>query len=151
MGPLYHLVEAGDRLQALSEAIRVTRPGGLVVATAISLHASLLDLAVHDLLDDETIPGLLELMASGVNDGRFGFTEAYVHTADAFEAELTSSGLVDISVKGVEGPLWPVTRFGDPDADLTRYVTAARVAESDRRVIAASAHFLGAGRTPPSM
>jgi hypothetical protein len=26
--PLYYLVEAGDRAQALAEAVRVTRPGG---------------------------------------------------------------------------------------------------------------------------
>ena len=146
MGPLYHLIDPAQRMKALREAIRVTRPGGLVAATAISLHASLLDLAVHDLLSDENLEGLEELMATGINDGRFGFTEAYVHTVDEFEIELTTSGLADVTVKGIEGPLWPVARFRDPDADLSPYVAAARVAESDRRIIAASAHFLGAGR-----
>ncbi|MGK2930672.1 MAG: class I SAM-dependent methyltransferase, partial [Acidimicrobiales bacterium] len=32
LGPLYHLVAPDDRARALSEAVRVTRPGGLVVA-----------------------------------------------------------------------------------------------------------------------
>ncbi len=36
LGPLYHLVERDDRLTALREARRVLRPGGVVVAAAIS-------------------------------------------------------------------------------------------------------------------
>lgn len=147
MGPLYHLIRPLDRQQALREAIRVTRPGGAVAVTAISLHASLLDLTVHGLLDDESLTWVHELMASGVNDGRFGFTEAFMHTADELEAELVGSGLGDVEVKGIEGPLWPVTRFRDPTQDLSQFVLAAREAESDRHVIAASAHFLGVGRT----
>ena len=43
MGPLYHLTEHTDRLRALDEARRVVRPGGLVVAAAVSRYASLLD------------------------------------------------------------------------------------------------------------
>ncbi|HEX5017066.1 MAG TPA: class I SAM-dependent methyltransferase [Actinomycetes bacterium] len=146
MGPLYHLLDRSERLRALVEAARVTRPSGVVAVTAISLHASLLDLAVHNLLQEENIPRVREMMETGVNDGRFGFTESYMHTADAFEAELMDSGLLDVTVKGIEGPVWPVTRFRPPEGDLTPFVAAARVAESDRHVIAASCHFLGAGR-----
>jgi SAM-dependent methyltransferase len=147
MGPLYHLIDAADRQQVLREAIRVTRPGGVVAATAISVHASLLDLAVHDLLNEETVDGVRELMATGVNDGRFGFTEAYMHSVEEFEEELVGSGLQDVDVKGLQGPLWPVTRFRDPTQDLSPFVMAARIAESDRRIMAASAHLFGAGRT----
>jgi ubiquinone/menaquinone biosynthesis C-methylase UbiE len=43
LGPLYHLVEVRDRAQALSEAARVTRPGGLVVAAGINRYAGLLE------------------------------------------------------------------------------------------------------------
>lgn len=43
LGPLYHLVEAADRAQALAEAARVTRPGGVVVAAGISRYAGLLE------------------------------------------------------------------------------------------------------------
>lgn len=42
LGPLYHLVERGDRILALEEAARVLRPGGLLFAAAISRFAALL-------------------------------------------------------------------------------------------------------------
>jgi SAM-dependent methyltransferase len=43
LGPLYHLTERVDRVRALAEAKRVVRPGGVVVAAAISRFASLFD------------------------------------------------------------------------------------------------------------
>ena len=43
VGPLYDLIEASDRATALAEARRIVRPGGVVVATAISRFASLMD------------------------------------------------------------------------------------------------------------
>ncbi|WP_169923393.1 methyltransferase domain-containing protein [Paramicrobacterium agarici] len=36
LGPLYHLAGARERLTALTEAARVTRPGGVVFAAALS-------------------------------------------------------------------------------------------------------------------
>lgn len=45
LGPLYHLTDRQARLCALREAARVTRPGGLVAAAAISRNAPLMDLS----------------------------------------------------------------------------------------------------------
>ncbi|HEV7534979.1 MAG TPA: tyrosine-type recombinase/integrase [Acidimicrobiia bacterium] len=50
MGPLYHLVERPERLRALAEAKRVLRPGGVLLAAAISRFAELLDLLVAEVL-----------------------------------------------------------------------------------------------------
>jgi ubiquinone/menaquinone biosynthesis C-methylase UbiE len=36
LGPLYHLTDRRDRLQALGEARRVVRPGGPIVVAGIS-------------------------------------------------------------------------------------------------------------------
>ena len=43
LGPLYHLPDRDDRVAVLQEAARVVRPGGVVVAAAISRLASVLD------------------------------------------------------------------------------------------------------------
>src|SRR6266567_3309288 len=54
LGPLYHLIEREDRLQALREAARVLRPGGTLFTVAISRYASLLDGLFRGHLDDPT-------------------------------------------------------------------------------------------------
>lgn len=41
LGPLYHLQDRADRLRALTEALRVLRPGGVVFAGAISRLSAL--------------------------------------------------------------------------------------------------------------
>ena len=51
LGPLYHLTDRRDRMDALAEAVRITRPDGLVVVAAISRYAALLELAALGALD----------------------------------------------------------------------------------------------------
>jgi ubiquinone/menaquinone biosynthesis C-methylase UbiE len=52
LGPLYHLPQRADRRTALSEAHRVLRSGGVVVAAAISRWASAMDGLVAGFLRD---------------------------------------------------------------------------------------------------
>lgn len=47
LGPLYHLYTKADKHQALSEAIRVTRPGGIVFAAYVISDGCLLDEGFH--------------------------------------------------------------------------------------------------------
>lgn len=51
LGPLYHLPEREDRLQALREAHRVARRGAPVFAAGISRYATLMDLGSDGRLD----------------------------------------------------------------------------------------------------
>src|SRR5262249_11055285 len=58
-GPLYHLTDRADRLQALREAHRVLRPGGTLLAAAISRFASALDGLFRAFLNDPPLAHIL--------------------------------------------------------------------------------------------
>jgi SAM-dependent methyltransferase len=150
LGPLYHLVEADDRLQALREAGRVTRSGGLVVAAGISRYAALLENGCNGGLTSENSHLFTDALATGRNyDDPDGFTNAHFHHVDELRAEFESAGLRDVEVLGVEGPAGPVLHNASPEDAPTFLPSALRLArllESDPRLISASFHFLAIGR-----
>lgn len=150
LGPLYHLVEAADRAQALAEARRVTRPGGLVVAAGISRYAGLLEYGCNGSLAEDNTHEFTEALATGRNhDDPEGFTNAHFHHADELRTEFETAGLDAIEVLGVEGPAAPTLDNASPE-DLPRLLPAAvrmaRLLESDPRMISSSFHFLAFGR-----
>lgn len=57
-GPMYHLYEDADQRKAIDEAIRVTRPGGVILAAFLSAHAIICTNYLYDWLP--TVQGLKE-------------------------------------------------------------------------------------------
>ena len=57
-GPMYHLYEEEDQHKALDEAIRVTKPGGIILVAFLSAHAIICTNYLYDWLP--TIQGLEE-------------------------------------------------------------------------------------------
>lgn len=154
LGPLYHLTDPAERLGALAEAVRITRPDGLVVVAGISRYAALLELTALGALDDETAVHAEQLIRTGVNeDDPEGFTTAYFHRPDELTSELASAGLLDVTVLGVEGPSVPTLDAAGLDGDKALMASALRCAEiveSDPAMINASPHLLAFGRRPGS-
>lgn len=152
LGPLYHLTDRADRIAALGEALRLTRPGGLVVTATISRHAPLLDLIRQGRVDDRTRPALLAAYASGVNDPVSGFTTAYFHRPAEVVDEFRAAGLPRPELYGIEGPLWPLLPLaGGPETDGALFAEVLRCAalfERDPEVLGTSAHLLATARTP---
>jgi ubiquinone/menaquinone biosynthesis C-methylase UbiE len=151
LGPLYHLVEAEDRLRALREAVRVARSGAVVAAAAIGRYASLLDLGAHAGLDEATEPLVRATLANGRHDPALGFTTAYLHRPEELREELIAAGLRGVEVLGVEGPSGPALDahgIDRIDEFLESALRCARIAERDPALIAASAHLLGLATAP---
>ena len=148
LGPLYHLTEAWDRANALAEARRIVRPGGVVVAVGISRFASLMDGLKRRNLDDMVFRPIVQRdLESGqhrnpdVQTRPEFFTTAYFHRPEELRDEALTAGLVDVSLFAVEGPSWIVE---DP-ADLDNQLFAARAVESEPALLGATSHIMMIG------
>ena len=154
MGPLYHLTARADRLEALREAHRVLRPGGIVFAAAISRFASLLDGLARNLIDD---PAFYEILKTDLATGQHRnpgqhpdyFTTAFFHRPDEIREEIAEAHFSLESVLVVEGPAWLLSNLADrmrDPAQRTQLMTLLRRVEQEPSLIGVSAHLLAVGR-----
>jgi len=154
LGPLYHLPDRDDRVRALSEARRVCRAGGLVIAAAISRFASTLDGMREGYLED---PAFAAVAANDRRDGRHYnptnnpayFTTAYFHRPEELAAECADAGLTHEATLAVEGPAWFLADLDARLADVNRrraLLDALAAIEAEATLVGASAHFLAVAR-----
>jgi ubiquinone/menaquinone biosynthesis C-methylase UbiE len=149
LGPLYHLKEHSGRARALAEAVRVLRPGGLLVAAGISRYLSCLEAGSDGRLTAEMRPSIETVITTGRYDGHLGFVAAHFHTAEELREEVRSAGLQEITVYGVEGPAWPAldnAGMSELDSRIDAALRCARIVEQDPSLINASAHLLAIAR-----
>jgi ubiquinone/menaquinone biosynthesis C-methylase UbiE len=116
-GPLYHLTERADRLLALGEARRVLKPGGVLLAFAITRYAGLIYGLVNGYVFDpdykrmvstEVQVGLRENPPQWLNT----FQTAFFHLPEELKGEIEEGGLAHEKTLGILGPAWMV-----PDLD----------------------------------
>jgi SAM-dependent methyltransferase len=150
-GPLYHLTERAERLQALREARRVARPGGVVLAVGISRFASLVSgLQLGFLVD----PDGMAMVERDLRDGQHRnpenrpgwFTTAFFHHPDELAAEVAGAGLDLEALLGIEGPGWILADLWDDPAQRPVVVEAARAVEREPTMLGVSAHLMAVGR-----
>lgn len=154
LGPLYHLGERADRLQALRETARICRPEGVVVAAAISRFAPLLDAIRRGRVTDEALfTNVLDETVTGRRvpaDRRTSpFPDSYFHLPEELEDEVVSAGLELVAIYGLEGPgslLHDRDPAWDDEHARARLARAALLLETDPHLIAVSAHLLAVAR-----
>ena len=150
LGPLYHLRERTERLEALAEARRVLRPGGLLAAAAVTRTAVALGWLRAGLLDRPGAETVVRRIAEvGVDDTQPGKAAFYFHTVAELDDELRAADFGDVRINGVEGPAWPLLDAIAPPAEplLSHILQVARCADHDPSTAGASAHLLALARS----
>jgi|SoiMethySBSTD1v2_1073268.scaffolds.fasta_scaffold00238_50 SAM-dependent methyltransferase len=155
-GPLYHLIDRRDRIQALAEARRALVPGGILLSAYISRFASACDGIQEGALRDATFAAIVESdLIDGIHrnpTSRTGwFTTAYFHRPEEIQAEIDEAGLRFDHLVGIEGPGWVAPDLDEWLDDLVqreRLLNVLRRLEREPSLIGASAHILAISRRP---
>lgn len=146
-GPLYHLTDSGERLQAIREARRVLRAGGVLMAVAISRFASALDGIGRGLIRD---PDFVRIVERDLRTGQHRnetanldyFTTAFFHHPDELKLELIEGGFPNPKLCAIEGPLWTVPELTTAEQQ-EQLMATVRAIENEATLIGASAHIMG--------
>lgn len=153
LGPLYHLADRADRVRALREARRVTRPGGVVYAAAISRWSARL----HGMLVErrhELFPVLSDVVVEMEAHGEMrpiidaGFT-GFAHRPDELRDEVTESGLVVESLVSLEGIAFALSDLDErlvDDDERTLLMETLRAVESVPELLGVGPHMLVTAR-----
>lgn len=153
-GPLYHLTARQERLAAIRESARILRPGGVLLAVAITSHASTLVGLVNWWLHDA---GYFEMCRRELTEGLHLqppnwpslFTTAYFHRPGELEAELGETGLRHETTLAVQGPGWLVPEFEKKWQDEQARETILRIVrlmEADAGALGMSPHLMAVAR-----
>ena len=160
MGPLYHLRDKGGRLQALREAFRVLKKGGLLVAAGISKFSSMTwALSVYgekkngnlvEFLDDSVFFNMIKgEMTTGnhIRPKKYPkfIAESYFTTSKEMKEEVVEVGFFGEKAIAVEGCIWFTPHLAEKwedEASRERLLEIVRLTETEPEMMGMSPHFL---------
>lgn len=151
LGPLYHLKSKQTRLEVLSEAVRVLKPRGIVVAETLNRLFPMQNLAwnLGDVPNASVASQILDKGVAEIDSGECWYKYIYCHAQNETVEEFDKAGLEVIEVIAVEGP-WAYSprALSSPTQDRIAASTLLDIAKETSRAtesIAASPHILTVG------
>lgn len=146
LGPLYHLPDPRYRAEALAEAFRILKPGGILAAAALSRWARVFVKAAEGLLGDPVWhQHTLAMMRDGRAEGDGDWDAVtYRHDPAELQAEVDAAGFIKVEVVGVEGPAGAWARR-DP---ALNNIAIQLAREAETAMAACSIHMLAFATKP---
>jgi SAM-dependent methyltransferase len=156
LGPLYHLTSRQDRVTALREARRVVRPGGIVVAKALSRFYPVFE----ELADGRPPqPGPPDRTARFLADGQFRnpggdpgyFTTSYFHRPEELADEVKDAGLdlrQLVAASGSVKLLPGLSGLLDVPESRDHVLSVLRMLEAEPSLIGMSQNFVAITQAP---
>jgi ubiquinone/menaquinone biosynthesis C-methylase UbiE len=155
MGPLYHLQNLQDRTQAIKEAYRVLKKGGLLFTTGISKFSST-TWAIstygreNKCLDDPAYQKMIQEELSSGNHNRpkeypHFIARAFFHTPDQLQEELEREGFLTMKKCAIEGIIWftpSLEEKWENPVSRDTLLEIIRITESEDSVMGMSPHFM---------
>lgn len=149
-GPLTHISDRSDRLKALSELVRVARPGAIICISVMGYLAVLRTILAR-CSDDLVGPPFQALVKHGDIRGSTG-TVWHFYRADELRQEAESYGLITIEMAGCEGlftGLAEATNLqAQHEAKWKRWVELVLQTSAEPGVMDMAEHILYVGRVP---
>jgi len=148
-GPLYHIIDAAERLLCLKECDRLLKPGGILFTANITCYATMLKcVASYDmksLLDDESFFHMLKsTVETGIHTKKpMGLS--YFHHPAALVTELETAGFCQADLRGIIGPCWLIRNLDEAWQSPEKreaIMRVVRLLEKEEHLLGLSTHFL---------
>jgi ubiquinone/menaquinone biosynthesis C-methylase UbiE len=155
-GPLYHLADASDRAQALSEARRVLKQAGLLFAVGISKFASALEALINGHISSEPFGRIVRRdLESGQHrnptDNPAYFTDAFFHRPGDLAAEVEAAGFQPLARLMVDPFAYHIQGYEQIWADprkRSRLLEILRRIEAEPTLMGVGPHLMVVARRP---
>ena len=109
MGPMYHLLEEGDRVDAVNAALTLLKPGGIIFVSFINLFSGMI-YAMRDkpdVLSEQSENPFIQAIIDNRNFAGFTFTHSYFALKDEILPFMTQFPLEKLHLFGQEGIIAP--------------------------------------------
>ena len=151
MGALYHLQSEDSRIECLTEAFRVLKPGGYALCTVISRYAGLIAALTWNLVDAfGGIEAFKNALRTGITSIGPKLPLSYTHTPDGIISEMSNAGFKDIRLIAVEGV---ASVLGDKrnvlpedEKSAAQLLKAIEMTESIPDILGASRNIIAVGK-----
>jgi len=101
-GPLSHILDKNDRRRAISELVRVARPGAPIFVSVISRFGVIIEILKYS-QTEIGMPHFQQICETGDYLGGRGFTACHFFLPEEFRQEYTRPNLEILEMAGLEG------------------------------------------------